>query len=143
MKKTKNYILAAAGIILFLSGLFFLKTADSTQASFMTALPYVCIGVGCGVFGYGMSGILSAKIVRRTPDLQKQIEINNNDERNITIANRAKAKAYDLMIFVLGALLLVFVLLGVDVIPVLLFVLTYLLLQGYAVYFRCKLEKEM
>lgn len=139
---TKNCILSALGIILFLLGLFFLQTADGSQA-FTAALPYICIGVGCGVFGQGLSGIISARILKRNPDRKRQLEINEHDERNILLANRAKARAYDLMVFVFGALMLVFVLLGVDLLPVLLFVFTYLLLQGYAVYCRIKYEKEM
>lgn len=138
---TKNCILSALGIILFLLGLFFLRTADGSP--FPAALPYICIGVGCGVFGQGLSGIISARILKRNPDRKRQLEINEHDERNILLANRAKARAYDLMVFVFGALMLVFVLLGVDLLPVLLFVFTYLLLQGYAVYCRIKYEKEM
>lgn len=70
-------------------------------------------------------------------------KLSKKDERNAIIANRAKAKAYDVMIFVFGALMIAFALMGVDMIPVLLFVFAYLFVQGYAVYYRCKYEKEM
>lgn len=59
------------------------------------------------------------------------------------IANCAKAKAYDVMTYVFGALMIAFALMGVDMIPVLLFVFVYLFVQGYAIYYRCKYEKEM
>lgn len=36
-----------------------------------------------------------------------------------------------------------FALMGVDMIAVLLLVFVYLFVQGYAVYFRCKYDKEM
>ena len=71
------------------------------------------------------------------------MDINNQDERNILIASRAKAKAYDAMILVLSVLILAFALIGVEVIPVLLLVLAYLFVQGYAIYYRCKFEREM
>ncbi|WP_300281858.1 hypothetical protein [uncultured Subdoligranulum sp.] len=45
--------------------------------------------------------------------------------------------------FVFGALLLAFALMQVDLTAVLLLVGAYLLVQGYAVYCRIRLEKEM
>lgn len=142
MNKMKNYAITTAGIILLLSGLYLLKTTENPQA-FMASLPYVCIGIGCGIFGNGISKIITSNIMEKEPDLQKQLEINQNDERNVTIANRAKGKAYDLMTFVFGILMVTFALMGVDMVPILLFVITYLLVQGYAIYYRCKYEKEM
>ena len=90
-----------------------------------------------------MGDIISRKAIQTDPKLEKQIEIQKNDERNITISQRAKAKAYDLMTFVYGALMLTFALMGVDMITVLLLVFAYLFVQGYAAYFRCKYDKEM
>jgi alpha/beta superfamily hydrolase len=109
----------------------------------MLAFPYVCIGIGTGAFGHGMGNIVSYKAMKQNPDLQKQAEINRNDERNVAIANRSKAKAYDLMTFVFGALIMSFALMGVEVTALLLSVFVYLFVQGYAIYYRCKYEKEM
>lgn len=142
MKKTKNYIMTVLGIVLVLLGLYFIKSVDNPK-EFMLALPYVCIGVGCGVFGYGMGNLISDKAIQNYPDIKRQIEIEEKDERNIAISSRAKAKAYDIMTFVFGALMVSFALMGVDMIPILLFVFTYLFIQGYAIYYRCKYEKEM
>lgn len=142
MKKTKNYIMTVLGIVLVLLGLYFIKSVDNPK-EFLLALPYVCIGVGCGVFGYGMGNLISDKAIQNYPDIKRQIEIEEKDERNIAISSRAKAKAYDIMTFVFGALMVSFALMGVDMIPILLFVFTYLFIQGYAIYYRCKYEKEM
>ena len=142
MKKTKNYIMTVLGIVLVLLGLYFIKSVDNPK-EFLLALPYVCIGVGCGVFGYGMGNLISGKAIQNYPDIKRQIEIEEKDERNIAISSRAKAKAYDIMTFVFGALMVSFALMGVDMIPILLFVFTYLFIQGYAIYYRCKYEKEM
>lgn len=142
MKKAKNYVIIAIGVILLITGLYLVKTAVSSGA-LMTALPFVCIGVGCGAFGHGMGNIISIRIISKKPDVQKQMEIEQKDERNAMISNRAKAKAYDVMTFVFGALMLAFALMGVDMIPVLLFVFAYLFVHGYAVYYRCKYEREM
>ena len=142
MKKTKNYIMTVLGIVLVLLGLYFIKSVDNPK-EFLLALPYVCIGVGCGVFGYGMGNLISDKAIQNSPDIKRQKEIEEKDERNIAISSRAKAKAYDIMTFVFGALMVSFALMGVDMIPILLFVFTYLFIQGYAIYYRCKYEKEM
>lgn len=142
MKRSKNYMITAAGIFIGILGLYLVKTAEYPQG-FMMALPYVCIGVGCGIFGHGMGNIITVKAMQKNPDVQRQMEIDKNDERNITIANSAKAKAYNLMTYVFGALMLSFVLMGVDVIPVLLLVFAYLFVQGYAVYYRFRYDKKM
>ena len=81
--------------------------------------------------------------MKNNPDIEKQLEINRNDERNIAIGNRAKAKAYDMMIFVFGSLLIAFALMGIDVIAVLLTTFAYLFVVGYGIYYSCKYDKEM
>lgn len=143
MKKVKtDYFISMIGIILLGLGLYLVKILVDPQG-IMKALPYVCIGLGCGIFGHGMGNIISRRAIQNDYNLQKQIEINKNDERNITIGDKAKAKAYDLMTFVFGALMITFALLGVDMIAVVLLVSAYLFVEGYAIYYRFKYEKEM
>lgn len=109
----------------------------------MLTLPYVCIGIGSGLFGHGMGSILSRRAMQNNPQMRKQMEIEQNDERNIAIANRAKGKAFDMMTFVFGALMISFALMGADLAAVLLLVSAYLFVHGYALYCRCRYEKEM
>lgn len=90
-----------------------------------------------------MGNIISERAVRSNPEIQKKLEIEKNDERNIAIANRAKGKAYDMMTFVYGALMVSFALMGIDMIAVLLLVFAYLLVHGFALYYRFKFDKEM
>lgn len=143
MKKVGiDYIFTAIGMILLVTGLLLVKALDNLQG-FMLVLPYILFGIGCGIWGYGMGNIISRRALKSSPEIQKQLEIEKTDERNIAIANRAKAKAYDMMIFLFGALMLTFALRGVDVIALLLFLFAYLFVQGYGVYYRCKYGKEM
>ena len=143
MKQNKwNYFLAIAGGLLLGVGLYLAKTIIEPQG-IMRALPYVFIGVGCGIFGQGLGEIIGSRAIKNNPDIQKHMEIEKNDERNITIANRAKAKAYDMMIFVFGALMLAYALMGIDMVEVLLLVFAYLFVIGYGVYYRFKFDKEM
>lgn len=144
MKKkiSSSYVLTVVGILLLAAGLYIIKAASAPQG-FMRSLPYICVGLGCGLFGQGMGNIISSRAMKKSPEFQKQMEIEKNDERNVAIMNRAKAKAYDMMTFVFGALMLSFALMGVDIVAVLLLVFAYLFVQGYAIYCRCRYDKEM
>lgn len=141
-KKTLSYLVAMIGILLLATGLVLLKSVSEPQG-IMLALPYICIGLGCGVFGHGLGDIVSHQVTRKNPQLQKQIEIEKNDERNIVISNQAKAKAYDIMLYVFGALMVSFALMSADVVVILLLVFAYLFVVGFFIYYLNKYNKEM
>lgn len=143
MKKNhRDDYFALGGVLLLALGLVLLKTEIMSEGV-LSALPYICVGLGCGIFGQGMGNIIGARALKNDPDRQKQLEIEQNDERNMAIANRAKAKAFDLMIFVFGALLVTFALMNVDLVVILLLAFTYLFVVFYSVYFRSRYEREM
>ena len=143
MKKSNlSYLLTLTGLILLAVGLYFIKTVQDSQGV-MRALAYVCVGFGCVIFGHGMGEIISRGAIKNSPTTAKQIEIDKKDERNVAIANRAKAKEWDMMAFVFGALMLAFIFMDTDMTSVLLLVSAYLFVIGYAVYYRCKYDKEM
>lgn len=142
--KTKiiRYATTIIGLLLLAAGLYLIKKNSDPQG-IMRVLPYVCIGIGCGLFGHGMGEIISERAVGSDPEIQRKLKIETNDERNITIANRAKGKAFDMMTFIFGALMISFALMGIDMIAVLLLVFAYLCVHGFALYYRVKFEKEM
>ena len=140
--KKQCYTTTILGIVLLLCGFYLLKGVEKSN-EFLIKLPYICIGVGCGIFGHGMGNLIANKAISKDSNIQKQIEIEKNDERNIAISNRAKAKAFDIMTFVFGALMVSFALMGVEIIPILLLVFVYLFVQGCAIYYRLKYDKEM
>ena len=143
MKKVGlSYFITTLGVVLLAGGLIILKTVGELQG-IMQALPYVMIGLGCGIFGHGMGDIIGRASMKNHPELAQQDEINKTDERNVTIANRAKAKAYDAMLFIFGALMVALALMNVDLIVVLLLVFAYLFVAGIGIYYRCKYDKEM
>ncbi len=141
-KNSGNYGMVIIGLLLLVTGMALLKTITAPQG-IMQTLPYVCIGLGCGLFGGGMGGILGNRALKRHPEISRQKEVEEQDERNRAIADRAKARASDIMIFVFGALMLSFGLMNVELRVILLMVLAYLFVAGYHIYHRCKLEKEM
>lgn len=140
--KKKYYMVTAAGLLLLGIGFYLLKGVELTN-EFLQAIPYVCQGLGCGIFGYGAAQLISEKALSSDPELKKHVEIEENDERNIAIANYAKSKAYDLMTFVFGALMFTFALMDADLVVIVLLVAAYLFVQGSAIYYRQKYEKEM
>lgn len=109
----------------------------------MRTAPYISVGIGCGLFGHGVGGVLGRLALRNSPNIEKQMEIEQKDERNIAIRGRAKGKAFDLMVYVFSALMISFAIMGVDFAAVLLLVFAYLLVIASFVYRLIKFEKEM
>lgn len=142
MKNKANYLLILLGVILAVLGLTLIKTTVNPQGM-LRALPYVCIGLGSGLFGHGMGEVLCDRALRGSPEIKHALEIEQQDERNIAIADRAKGRAFDQMTFIFGALMVSFALMGVELAAVLLLVFAYLLVQGFALYYRFKFEREM
>ena len=141
-KKVLSRILIIAGAGLIAAGILLLKTVHDAQGM-MLALPYICIGIGSGLFGHGAGEIIARTMEKRNPEAARTMQIEKNDERNIAVTNRAKAKALDLMIFVFGALNLSLALMGVDFRVVLLSIFAYVFVLGSALYYRIRFDKEM
>ncbi len=142
VKKLKNrkgvyIIILIIGIVLFSIGGFLFKTDRTMAASF------ILIGIGSGLFGMSVGELIKQNIFKRNPEYKLKMEIETADERNIFIKNKAKAKAFDLMITVYGILMMVYALMSLDMTAVLLLVGAYLLVWGaYFAYF-IKYYKEM
>ena len=133
-KQSKNILLALAGLALLAVGLCLVHK---------TYLAYLCIGVGCGLFAHGTGEVWALHTARTNPEAAKMLEIAQKDERNVAIANCAKGKAFDMMTFLFGALFIAFAAMQVEVPVLLILVFAYLLVQGYAVYWRVRLEKAL
>lgn len=139
----KDTLYIVFGVLLLLAAALLLHLAPAQEQPVLRVLPFLCLGVGAGLLGQGVGQLLQRKALQCDPELARQQQVEAEDERNIQLAQRAKAKAFDLMVFVFGALLLAFALMQVDLTAILLLVGAYLLVQGYAVYCRVRLEKEM
>lgn len=143
MKKTiTSYFLTVVGVGLLAGGLYFIKTIEDPQGM-LRALPYICVGLGCGIFSHGMGEIIGRRLMKNHPAAAKQLEIDKKDERNLAITNRAKAKAYDMIVFLFGALILAFSMMDIDKTTLWLLVFAYLLVLGYNSYYRVKYHKKM
>ena len=141
-RKAGNWLVMILGLALLIAGVAVLRlNGDLTGA--LRVLPYLCVGVGCGLFGGGTGELLAVQAMKKHPELQKQNEIAERDERNVAIGNAAKAKGYDVMTFAFGAMLLFSVLMEADLALTLVMVAVYLFIQFYSLWWRFKLEKEM
>lgn len=58
--KKKYYMVTAAGLLLWGIGFYLLKGVELTN-EFLQVIPYVCQGLGCGIFGYGAAQLISEK----------------------------------------------------------------------------------
>ncbi len=134
--------LSILGFLILAAGLFLVLWLPEEKTIF-SAVPFVMIGVGAGIFGGSFGSLIKIKLLQGDPRAARQMEIDSQDERNIAINNRAKAKAYDLMMMVYGALLLAFALMQVEAYLLLALVAVYLFVICAMVYFSHKYNKEM
>ena len=124
------------------AGTYYIKAYGAPEGA-IRVLPYLAIGIGCGLFGHGFSRSVSDMAIKSDPAAEKRVRIEENDERNNLIANKAKGRAFDMMTGVYGALMVAFGIMGVDMIQLLLMVFAYLIIHGAAIYYRIKFEREM
>lgn len=135
-------IYSITGFILISAGVIFTKLAGDSQG-IIQVLPYALIGIGAGIFGQNLGTVFNISAVKKDPKMAKQKEIEEKDERNTAIRNKAKAKSYDLMVTVFGVLMMVFAFMQVNWTVVIALVIAYLFVIFSNIYFISKYGKEM
>jgi len=130
-----GFLVMAAGFLLAI----FLPGTDG----FLRILPYICIGAGAGAFGGNFGNAVREHIIKKNPGIARKIEIETNDERNMAITGRAKAKAYEIMQVLLWVLTIVFALLQADLYVILSLVAVNLIVIFSMLYYIDKYNKEM
>lgn len=136
--KAKYWIISLLGLAAVVAGFILVRMGAG-----VAPLPYVLLGVGCGAFGWGAGELLRQWAVRADPGLEKQIRIEQTDERNQLVANKAKARAYDASVYIYSALMLCFALMQVELAVILLLVGAYLLVVGISIYYYVKYNHEL
>lgn len=138
----KYAVWGTIGLLLAIAGMS-LMAVNKEAEGILRAMPGIMTGLGCGLFG-SQAGILLTKLAaRKNPQLAKQQAILEKDERNISISHQAKAKAYDLMIWVYGTLLLGLALIGANGLAVCFVVAAYLIVVAAHIYYLHTLHKTM
>ena len=72
MKKNLSLIISFIGIVSIAGGILLIKTLENPN-EFILTLSYICIGVGCGVFGHGMGNFVAIKTVQNNAEINKWI----------------------------------------------------------------------
>lgn len=139
---TKNFIFIILGILLFIfSGFLLFRYPDAKGV--LATLPFILVGIGSGILGSNVGIIIQHRIFKKNLEAYKHYEIEENDERNITMNQYSKAKAYDSSIYLYSALMLYFALMGADLIFLFPLVGCYLLSIVIRMYHLYQCQKKM
>lgn len=109
-KKPKSYIFFL-GIALFALGLL-LRVLLAEEEGAALSLPYVLLGVGTGITGVGAVNLYKLRLLRENPEKARQLEIEEMDERNIRLREKAGYASWYVTLFALAALSLTLVVLN-------------------------------
>ncbi|MGG6313565.1 hypothetical protein [Paenibacillus macerans] len=139
MKKNRavlQTVLLLLGMIVLAVGLAGISGMTRTWAG-------LCTGVGAGLIGMNVANLIIGAYYRNHPEVQKQSDIEAKDERNVTITNKAKAKAFDLTLKVLIIVPFLLILADSPLWMTLAAVGVYLFGFGAQIYFMMRYGKEM
>ena len=144
MKEKRNkIILLIAGIILyFVFGV--LDNMDDTSAPIQilfSILHYA--GMICMIFGINYFG--TTYIYQKQAELGQPVRdmIEKNDERNIAIISQAKARAFDVMLYVMLGVIFILIEQHAYLLPIILITAALIAMLLTYAYYRHKYSKEM
>ena len=138
----KYVFFSVAGFVLCATGAVLARVWMDARG-IMAGLPFLMIGIGAGIFGQNIGTVVTNLTYQKNPVAAKQNMIDVNDERNVTIRNQAKGKAYDIMIYVFGILMLVYALMQVELWVTLALVGAYLFVILANVFYISRYNKNM
>jgi len=108
--KLKSYAFNI-GVISLAVGIAF-KYIFPEAGGILETLPHILSGFGTGIMAVGVVFIFHKKMIESDPDKAKAYEINEKDERNIQINEKASYAAWYVTLLALAALSLVFLVMG-------------------------------
>ena len=106
-KKIKSYVFYI-GVIIFVCGLL-LKFIIPVSNETIRGLPFVLSGFGTGIIFVGIVGMYREKLLKNDPTKAKQFEIDENDERNISLREKAGYATWYISLLSLAGIILVFI----------------------------------
>ncbi len=138
MKRSKSFyiVMLIIGVCCVVVSLFLNKEEVKSIAG-------VLIGIGTGTIGLCISGLWMNHIERKNPELEKQAQIDYNDERNTAIRNRAKAKAGDITQWLIMGIAYITILISAPLWVTLVIVIVFLIYNILGLYLMNKYQKEM
>ncbi len=141
MKKSKifmNLVVVIFCAILVYFGTFILTGEHNKLMS------GICLGVGAGLFGgIALPMFITNIMPMINPKLAKIREIEKNDERNISINNASKAKAFDYLGVIVGLAAVITIILEKDWLVVSIFGVCYISMAAIHIFYLHKFSKEL
>ncbi len=131
------------GILQLIAGICLIILSFLLKAIIAKQICGVFIGVGGGLSGLGLIRLITNHIESSNPAIRRAKEIENNDERNTMIRNRAKAKAGDITQWLIIAIAYVTILISAPLWMTSFVVAVYLLYNLIVVFLINKYQKEM
>ena len=111
-RQLKSYsLIFYIGIVVFAAGLI-LKVLFADADGIMMKLPFTMVGFGTGIILVGAVSSYIRRRLKNNPEKAKQLEIEEKDERNIQIREKAAYLAWSVDIAVLSVLVMIFNLIG-------------------------------
>ena len=103
----------------------------------------ILLGTGAGVIGASIARLYFIRLEKKNPDIMKQNEIELQDERNILIRQRAKAKSADIMQWLIMIIAYLTIFVNAPLWMTLLTVGIFVLYNIIQIYYINKFNKEI
>lgn len=109
MKKALNNLTIAIGIVIICASLFGYGLDKFCYVDIPNdKLPFIIIVIGIGIIIGGVCDVF----VKSEKEIKKELEIEANDERNVSINRIAKSFAFDIMTVLFSATITILALIG-------------------------------
>lgn len=135
-KATRNIIFIILGVIILAVGIFARSDDLRSVAGF-------CIGIGLAVITMNVLNLILNLYYKKHPAIKKQSDIELKDERTVAITNKAKAKAFDIMIRILFIIPFLMILINLPIWMMLATIAIYTFGLSVQMYLTLRYYKEM
>jgi len=143
MNNTKAHAIKfIVGIVLITAGIL-LAIFYTVPQQAMQALPFTLIAIGFIGFVGGVCGFLTVHGTKKDPNMAKQIEIHENDERNIMIENKANLATDAIISPLLFAFLIFLAVMDVQLLVIYVFAGIVLFRWFLAIYLLQRYNKKL
>ncbi len=129
--------------VLLLVGLGLVVVGGYYNSEAFKTISGVCLGLGAGLTGMSIAKLISALILQRHPEQLRRQQIEETDERNAAIRDKAKGKGFDAMSIIYATAMLICVLLNAGLAIILVMVGAYLAVYAVQLYYLSKYSGEM
>jgi hypothetical protein len=132
-------ILIIVGIMLIILGFY----VSSRYGDSLKSTSGICFGIGAGLIGMSFAQLMLTNYEIKHPDAAKQNRIELNDERNTTIRLKARAKAGEILKWLIIAFDFLLIWLNVELYLILLLWGIYISYYLIKAYYTVKYQNEI